>query len=224
MSIPFHSLAIAVSLFGFYASYIASAALYPGGTWVDKSTVGYSLWQNYFCDIFQTTALNGLPNPGSQYVLVIFGFLLATLLSWWRLLNKFLADYSSRISKVVKIFVFLSFIGVVGVIIFPTALALRSYHFGAVLTATLCGLFASILPLVCFLRIPTYRSLGKMGLLLLSPVVLTLCFFILYHLGLLGLWTRAVIICLQKISFITVSMLFLLSVRKQLQVAAAKAK
>ena len=219
MRTPLHSRAITISLVGFYASYITAAALYPGGTWADKSTVGYSLRQNYLCDIFQTTALNGLPNPGSKYIFVAFGFLLATLFFWWGLLTKFLADYSPRISKAVNIFSYLSALGVVGLVTFPASVALRSYHFGAVLTATLCGFFASILPLAYFLKMPAYRSLGKIGLLFFSPVFITLCVFISYHLELVGIQARSWIIFLQQIDFITVSMLCLLSARKQLQMA-----
>ena len=221
MPIPFCSLAISVSTLGFYLSYAISAALYPGGTWEDTSTVGYSFWQNYLCDVLQDTGLNGLPHLGSHYGLMAFGFLLATLLFWWTLLAKFLDEYSPTLARVVLMASFFSAVGFAGTVAFPAEEALRGYHFVAVLVAVLCGLFAIIMPLVYFLKMPTYRSLGKTGLLLISPVVITLCYYIAYHLEMI-VPREGLVIGLQKVSLITASMLCLLSARKQAQIAAAR--
>ena len=51
---------------GGVASAIA-AAEYPGGTWMDSSTVGHSFWGNFLCDIARTPALDGRPHPGAPW-------------------------------------------------------------------------------------------------------------------------------------------------------------
>lgn len=50
---------------------IASMFLYPGGTGLDASTAGYSLWQNFLSDLGMTVAHNGQTNGvgGLCYVL-----------------------------------------------------------------------------------------------------------------------------------------------------------
>jgi len=43
----------------FVASFVIAAALYPGGTWVQRTSSGHSFFGNYLCDLMQTRALNG---------------------------------------------------------------------------------------------------------------------------------------------------------------------
>jgi len=38
-------------------------ALYPGGTFLDRSTVGQSFLGNFFCDLTQPVSLSGVANP-----------------------------------------------------------------------------------------------------------------------------------------------------------------
>src|SRR5262249_23210203 len=51
---------------GALASSVA-AAQYPGGTWMDRSTVGHSFWGNFLCDIARDYALDGRPHPGARW-------------------------------------------------------------------------------------------------------------------------------------------------------------
>jgi hypothetical protein len=51
---------------GALASAVA-AARYPGGTWMDRSTVGHSFWGNFLCDIARDRALDGRPHPGAVW-------------------------------------------------------------------------------------------------------------------------------------------------------------
>ena len=44
-----------------------AAALYPGGTWMDRSTPGHSFWGNFLCDIARDQALDGRPHPGAPW-------------------------------------------------------------------------------------------------------------------------------------------------------------
>jgi hypothetical protein len=42
-----------------------AAALYPGGSWVDRGQPGYGLWNNFICDLARERAINRSPNPGA---------------------------------------------------------------------------------------------------------------------------------------------------------------
>ena len=61
---------------GALASAVA-AVRYPGGTWMDRSTVGHSFWGNFLCDIARDHALDGRPHPAAvwgraaEWVLVV---------------------------------------------------------------------------------------------------------------------------------------------------------
>src|SRR4051812_43701655 len=40
-----------------------SMALYPGGTWLDRSASGHRFFGNFFCDLTQRVSLSGVANP-----------------------------------------------------------------------------------------------------------------------------------------------------------------
>jgi hypothetical protein len=44
-----------------------AAALYPGGSWVDRGQPGYGLWNNFLCDLARDRAINRSPNPGAAW-------------------------------------------------------------------------------------------------------------------------------------------------------------
>ena len=221
MRVPFHSLTTSISLFSFYVFYTIAAALYPGGVWDDPSTTGYSLWRNYLCAVLKKTAHNGQPNIGRGYGILAFLLLFATLIFWWGLLNKLLSENSSILRRGARIASILSAVGFVATLITPPAQELISAHFFSVLFAVLFGLVATILPLVGLLQIPTYRPLGLVGLVLISPAVINLLIWAPYHLGVFDA-SDALILVLQKIVVIAATILFLLSVLKQVQMATTK--
>jgi hypothetical protein len=47
----------------FIALLVPAMSAYPGGTWWDKTTHGYSFWDNFLCDLEARIALDGSPNP-----------------------------------------------------------------------------------------------------------------------------------------------------------------
>jgi hypothetical protein len=57
------ALLIAFSLLAFLALFAASAAVYPGGNWLDRAAHGHRFFANYFCDLTQPTSLSGVSNP-----------------------------------------------------------------------------------------------------------------------------------------------------------------
>jgi hypothetical protein len=46
---------------------VVAAASYPGGTWMDRATVGHSFWANFLCDIARDPALDGRPHPAARW-------------------------------------------------------------------------------------------------------------------------------------------------------------
>jgi hypothetical protein len=65
---------------------VAAMAVYPGGTWMNRATVGHSFWGNFLCDLQQPIALNGSPNPiGSRLAQVGALALFASCAAMWPL-------------------------------------------------------------------------------------------------------------------------------------------
>lgn len=46
-------------LVGFFVLFGVAAALYPGGTQFDRAAAGFTVGENFFCDLFRARALNG---------------------------------------------------------------------------------------------------------------------------------------------------------------------
>jgi len=63
----------------------AAAALYPGGSWSDRSLPGFSLWRNFWCDLLRSQAINGADNAASRRLSgLAFSALAAALWCFWR--------------------------------------------------------------------------------------------------------------------------------------------
>jgi hypothetical protein len=76
----------AILLLGFLGSMALAARLYPGGTWFEPSSVGFSFWGNFWCDLLHSPALNQAPNEqGAQAARVSFWLFAAALLRFWPL-------------------------------------------------------------------------------------------------------------------------------------------
>lgn len=76
-------------------------ALYPGGTWLDRSAIGHDFFRNFFCDLAAPKALNGKPNPGAIFAQAgMFVFTLG-LLPFWVLVTHLLRHVRARLAKVV---------------------------------------------------------------------------------------------------------------------------
>ncbi len=64
----------------------AAASRYPGGTWFDRSSLGYSFRFNYFCDLTSSHALNGAANPGAPLARSAMLVLSLGMIAFWRTL------------------------------------------------------------------------------------------------------------------------------------------
>ena len=74
-----------VALALFALGLAAAAALYPGGSWSDRGSAGFSLWRNFWCDLLRSQAINGADNAASQRLSgLAFATLAAALWCYWR--------------------------------------------------------------------------------------------------------------------------------------------
>ena len=49
--------------------FVVAAALYPGGSLADPHSIGFVWTKNFFSNLFQETAINGVDNPGRGWAL-----------------------------------------------------------------------------------------------------------------------------------------------------------
>jgi hypothetical protein len=67
----------------FAVLYFIATFYYPGGSQFDKNSVGFSWINNYWCNLINTTALNGQPNEAQPFALTAMFILCASLIAFW---------------------------------------------------------------------------------------------------------------------------------------------
>jgi hypothetical protein len=67
----------------FIVLYILATLLYPGGSQVDKNSVGFSWINNYWCNLLNEKAINGQPNPAKPIAMTGMFVLCLTLSFFW---------------------------------------------------------------------------------------------------------------------------------------------
>jgi hypothetical protein len=65
--------------------YFIAAMLYPGGSQFDKTTKGYSLTKNYWCNLLSEKAINGEVNPARPIALAALVVICISLAAFWYL-------------------------------------------------------------------------------------------------------------------------------------------
>lgn len=85
----------------FVALYALAAALYPGGSPVDKTALGFSWLHNYWCNLLTANAINGQPNPAQPVALLAMGVLCLSLMLFWYYLPP-LFQFGPRVSGLVR--------------------------------------------------------------------------------------------------------------------------
>jgi hypothetical protein len=77
---------ILTPLFGtilFFTLYVIATFLYPGGSQVDKNSIGFSWANNYWCNLLNEIAINGQPNPAKPVAMTGMFVLCLTLAFFW---------------------------------------------------------------------------------------------------------------------------------------------
>ncbi len=67
----------------FVALYAVATLLYPGGSQVSKTSVGFSWANNYWCNLLNDKAINGQPNPAKPVAITGMFVLCSTLSLFW---------------------------------------------------------------------------------------------------------------------------------------------
>jgi hypothetical protein len=72
----------------FLVLFIASASAYPGGTYSNPASVGYSWTENYWCNLLSEKALNGAPNTARPLAYAACTLMALSLAAFWILFPK----------------------------------------------------------------------------------------------------------------------------------------
>ncbi|MFN8306951.1 MAG: hypothetical protein U0T79_09270 [Ferruginibacter sp.] len=82
----------------FVVFYVIATLLYPGGSQVDKNSIGFSWTNNYWCNLLNDNAINGQRNPAKPIALIGMLVLCLTLSFFW-----FIFPRQINISKKLKL-------------------------------------------------------------------------------------------------------------------------
>lgn len=72
----------------FVVLYFVATLLYPGGSQVDKNSIGFSWANNYWCNLLNENAINGQNNPAKPIAMAGMFVLCLTLSFFWFLFPK----------------------------------------------------------------------------------------------------------------------------------------
>ncbi len=156
----------------FFFLYIVAAYLYPGGSRTDKQASGFSLLHNYWCDLFDVVAYNGVVNPSKPIAIIALVILTASFGLLWYLLPR-LFDFKNTRQSIMQV------TGIGSMVVF-TFLFTR-YHETVI---NLSGLLGATALVIAFLEL---RSAHKYILFRTGVLCLTLsCFnYCIYQTGIL---------------------------------------
>lgn len=77
----------------FVCAMALAMALYPGGSWTERDSAGFSFWRNFWCDLVRSQAINGADNRPSQATSsVAFAALSLSLWGYWRVATVYYAE------------------------------------------------------------------------------------------------------------------------------------
>jgi hypothetical protein len=81
--------------------YFISAALYPGGSEVDRQAKGFSWQHNYWCDLLQPVAENGQPNKARAAAIIATAVLSVSIALFWYFVPR-LFTFKSAIKTIIR--------------------------------------------------------------------------------------------------------------------------
>ena len=163
-----------------------STSLYPGGSQLDKQSIGFDWANNYLCNLFNEKAVNGTQNPSRTPAIVGMFFLCASF-----------ALFFSRFSKKMPSKTAANIIQYSGIASMLCAfLLITSYH-------DVMTIFASTFGLITLFYIVVFTFKSKLTLLKYLGVI---CLLILYLNNYIYYTQNGLIWLpiLQKISFLTI--------------------
>ncbi|HSZ87353.1 MAG TPA: hypothetical protein VK787_15075 [Puia sp.] len=150
-----------------------SLLFYPGGSQVDKNSIGFSWTQNYWCNLLNENAVNGQHNSARPIAIIAMFFLCVTLMIFWYIFPKQTGFRKSR-KLIVQISGFASMISIMFIS--------TNLHDIVINVATVFGLIAVIGTFIGLLELK-WIKLFRVGIFILPLVALNN--FLYYKAGLL---------------------------------------
>lgn len=101
----------------FVVVYVVATFLYPGGSQVNKNSIGFSWTNNYWCNLLNENAINGQHNPARPIAITGMFILCSTLAFFWILfskhantgkINRLVIQISAILSMTIAFFLFTS--------------------------------------------------------------------------------------------------------------------
>ena len=117
----------------FWSLYFYAATLYPGGSQADSNSVGYDWINNYWCNLLNTHATNGLPNPARPFAIMAMLILCLSLFFFFIQFAKTVSHH-----KIWKIAILYSG----GISMFFAMLLFTPYHDLMTTLSSIFGVFA----------------------------------------------------------------------------------
>jgi len=146
----------------FVVMYIVATTLYPGGSQADVQSIGFSWKDNYWCNLFNKTAINGEVNPARPVAVIAMLALAASLQASW-LMVAFLITKDKLLRSVITASSLAS-------TVFISSLAASTLHDLIVNLASLTGLIVVICTMIILYKLRWNRLFyfGLINILLVA--------------------------------------------------------
>jgi len=171
---------IVLAWLGFACLFAAAAAIYPGGTWLDRAAHGHRFFANYFCDLTQPISLSGVNNSiGSRLAQLAMLCFAAALAGFFWLVPRHFAR-SPRATTWVRGLGECAVLSYLAVPFTPSEL-FGAFHAWLSLLAGALGLSAALCAVWALCRSSgAARALGVLGALALTAGILHASLFVHY--------------------------------------------
>ena len=171
----------------FVVLYVVATLLYPGGSQVDKNSVGFSWTNNYWCNLLNENAINGQHNPAKPVAMTGMFILCLTLSFFW-----FLFPRHINLDRKLKLVIQIS-----GTIAMTIAFFLFT-NINHDLVTNLAAFFGAIATVGTFVGLYKTKWLGLFAFGLLNILLVGLNNYVYYTNGLI-----IYLPVIQKITFVT---------------------
>ena len=105
---------------------------YPGGSITNANSIGFEWAGNYWCHLYEKTALNGAYNTARTRAILSSILLSVTLIGFFLIVGKQLKHYKTE-SKIIKAF------GIIGVLFTPLGMT-KHHDIGVILAGSICAI------------------------------------------------------------------------------------
>ena len=171
----------------FVVLYIVATLLYPGGSQIDKNSIGFSWTNNYWCNLLNDNAINGQHNPAKPIAMTGMFVLCLTLSFFW-----FLFPRHINLDRKLKLAIQIS-----GTIAMTIAFFLFT-NINHDLVTNLAATFGAISTIGTFIGLYKTKWFGLFAFGLLNIILVGLNNYVYYTKGLI-----IYLPVIQKISFAT---------------------